>query len=350
MERTMNEHTVAKIEVSEILLLEEVQSRVDLDVEAIDEFAEKIKHRVEFPPIVVFQGDDGCICADGFHRVHAALKAKVEKLTAEIRDGGKREAILHSVGANATHGVRRTNADKRRAVAMLLGDPEWRELSARKIAGIASVTHPFVTKMKKALAGNGYQLELPLETADGQQVGATNAEGRTRNGRRCLRMGRLTTAQLPPPRSSRNLRVPESTAHQDIEAESEDIATADADPDVTGAPKADPDEDAVTFAPSDVSPEQILAAAVRAYVEHAHHRIQRIEEDVRTGEIDSEQSEKDLNLITVPMDEAFQPARTDVRSAVGEARVRIRQAQSKRRDYRPEASGSEASDADDHAA
>jgi hypothetical protein len=34
-----------------------------------------------------------------------------------------REAILHSVGSNATHGLRRTNEDKRRAVKILLEDP-----------------------------------------------------------------------------------------------------------------------------------------------------------------------------------------------------------------------------------
>lgn len=37
-----------------------------------------------------------------------------------------REAILFIVGANASHGLRRTNADKRRTVERLLADEEWR--------------------------------------------------------------------------------------------------------------------------------------------------------------------------------------------------------------------------------
>jgi hypothetical protein len=42
--------------------------------------------------------------------------------------------VLYTVGANATHGLRRSNADKRRAVSMLLDDPEWAQWSNLAIA------------------------------------------------------------------------------------------------------------------------------------------------------------------------------------------------------------------------
>ncbi|MGT2479599.1 hypothetical protein ACU4GR_13540 [Methylobacterium oryzae CBMB20] len=49
------------------------------------------------------------------HRRHAAgLHAGLGELPCEVRQGGLRDAILHSAGANAAHGLRRTNADKRR--------------------------------------------------------------------------------------------------------------------------------------------------------------------------------------------------------------------------------------------
>ena len=51
-----------------------------------------------------------------------------------MRAGGRREAILHSVGANAEHGWRRGNEDKRKAVQTLLNDPEWAGWSDREIA------------------------------------------------------------------------------------------------------------------------------------------------------------------------------------------------------------------------
>ncbi|QXD15805.1 hypothetical protein GQ464_002330 [Rhodocaloribacter litoris] len=64
------------------------------------------------------------------------------------KDPSRRDAILHSVGANAEHGLRRTGADKRRAVMTLLQDEEWRRWSDREIARRCRVSHPFVAKMR----------------------------------------------------------------------------------------------------------------------------------------------------------------------------------------------------------
>ena len=44
------------------------------------------------------------------------------ELPCEVHQGGLRDAILHSVGSNATHGLRSTNAGKRQAVSILLQD------------------------------------------------------------------------------------------------------------------------------------------------------------------------------------------------------------------------------------
>jgi hypothetical protein len=54
-------------------------------------------------------------------------------IAADVRPGGQREAILHSVGANAKHGWRRSNEDKRKTVLTLLNDPEWAQWSDREI-------------------------------------------------------------------------------------------------------------------------------------------------------------------------------------------------------------------------
>lgn len=359
----MNEHTVAEIDVSEIQLLDEVQSRVDLDKGAIKEFAEKIKDGVAFPPIVVFQRGEECVCADGFHRVHAARKAGVEKIAAEVREGDRRDAIRHSVGANVTHGVRRKNADKRRAVKMLLGDAEWGELADREIGRLAGVTHPLVSKIRKELAGNGYQSDRPLDTADGQQAVAETDEN--------LGVEPGPEADAEPPGAEEALADPpdsrpdntldavagQQPEHEDPEEDSEEdpgkIATADADSDVTHATEADPDEDAVAPALAGVSPEQILAAAVQAYAEHGRGRIQQIEEAVTSGETTVKQAYRDITGVMVWAKEAFSAAQTDVThavgSAIGPARTRIGEAQLTSHD-RPQAGGSEASNADDHAA
>lgn len=70
-----------------------------------------------------------------------------------MRQGGLRDAILHSAGANAAHGLRRTNADKRRAVLMLLEDGEWSQWSDREIGRQCVVDHKTVTRLREEHLG-----------------------------------------------------------------------------------------------------------------------------------------------------------------------------------------------------
>jgi len=58
--------------------------------------------------------------ADGFHRVYAYKLSEVTEIDCDVREGTRLHAIIHSVGANAKHGLRRTNADKRKSVQMIL--------------------------------------------------------------------------------------------------------------------------------------------------------------------------------------------------------------------------------------
>ncbi len=71
----------------------------------------------------------GNFVADGFHRHLAHQRAGRKTISTITHAGGEREAILHSCKANAAHGLRRTNADNRRAVLKLLNDPEWQQWS-----------------------------------------------------------------------------------------------------------------------------------------------------------------------------------------------------------------------------
>jgi hypothetical protein len=66
-----------------------------------------------------------------------------------VRAGTVRDAILFSLGANRAHGLRVTNADKRKAVGAMLADAEWSAWSDRKIADACGVSQPFVSGMRK---------------------------------------------------------------------------------------------------------------------------------------------------------------------------------------------------------
>jgi hypothetical protein len=114
----------------------------------------------------------GCTgLADGFRRVNAYLEAEHTHVACEVRQGSQRDAILFSVSANASHGLRRTNADKRRAVELLILDPEWARWSSREIAKAAAVDDKFVGKIRGKLSA----------TADGPQLAARKgADGKVR--------------------------------------------------------------------------------------------------------------------------------------------------------------------------
>ena len=80
--------------------------------------------------------------------MQGAILAGEEEISADIRPGTQRDARLFAVGANQTHGLRRSNEDKRRAVLVLLKDEEWCTWSDREIAKRCGVTHPFVAKLR----------------------------------------------------------------------------------------------------------------------------------------------------------------------------------------------------------
>jgi hypothetical protein len=126
------------------------QARARMDDATIGEYAEAMVSGVTFPPVVVFEDhiSNFLWLGDGFHRVKAAFLAGKKNIKAEVRPGGLREAQLFAIGANATHGVRRSNADKRMAVSLLLDDPEWGAWSNREIASTAGVSHQFVNVMR----------------------------------------------------------------------------------------------------------------------------------------------------------------------------------------------------------
>jgi hypothetical protein len=137
------------------------QPRALLDTSVIADYTEAVLAGGTFPPVtVIFDGTTHWL-ADGFHRVAAAEAAGRTEIAADVRQGTHRDAVLISVGANAEHGLRRTNADKRRAVTTLLSDPEWSRWSDREIARKAGVGHVFVNSMRKELSVHREQIATP---------------------------------------------------------------------------------------------------------------------------------------------------------------------------------------------
>jgi hypothetical protein len=133
------------------------QARHEVDYGVIDDYAAAIRDGATFPPVALFRDADGTLrVGDGFHRFAAARLAGLDTIEAEVRDGTARDALRHSIEANARHGVRFSNRDKRRAVGLMLDDPEWALLSDREIARRCGVSQPFVGKLRAERGDNGY--------------------------------------------------------------------------------------------------------------------------------------------------------------------------------------------------
>ena len=95
----------------------------------------------------------------------------------------QRDAILYSCSANAAHGQRRTNDDKRRAVLRLLMDAEWSKKSDREIARIAFVDNSYVSRLRPRPSVDEQQMAEPT-TREVTRGGTTYGQNVTNIGRR----------------------------------------------------------------------------------------------------------------------------------------------------------------------
>lgn len=157
------------------------QPRADINDAVVHEYAEAMTAGAIFPPVVVFHDGTDHWLADGFHRVRAALYLGNATIDADVRQGTRRDAILHSVGANSEHGLRRTNDDKRRAVELLLADPEWSRWSDRRIAIQCGVSDFMVRGMRASVSARESQIAPTTRTVE--RNGTTYQQDTTNIGR-----------------------------------------------------------------------------------------------------------------------------------------------------------------------
>lgn len=127
------------------------QMRAELSEDVYLDYRDKWLAGTEFDPVVVFHDGSDYWLADGFHRYHGARHANRSSIPCDVRQGTQRDAILFATGANAAHGLRRTNADKNLAVRVLLNDTEWVSWSDVKLSEQAAVSQEFVRQIRAQL-------------------------------------------------------------------------------------------------------------------------------------------------------------------------------------------------------
>ena len=192
------------------------QPRVAINEGIVAEYADLYRSGVDLPPLTVFYDGTAYWLADGFHRFLANKRIDCEYVFAEVHQGTVQDAQWHSFGANAAHGLRRTNADKEKAVRAALAHPKGVGMSDRDLAQHVGVTNKTVGKYRSEMESTE---EIPqLRTRTGR-------DGRTRN---TSNIGRRRSPAKPSPQ-------PQIMTKAEYEAEAAE-ANADTSPPRPQAP------------------------------------------------------------------------------------------------------------------
>lgn len=154
------------------------QPRAALQPEVIRDYQEQMEAGIAFPPPTVFFDGQEYWLADGFHRFAAATQAFPSKpIDCELRQGTLQDAQWFSYSANQSHGLRRTNEDKRRAVIAALSHPQGATMSDRQIAVHCGVSHTLVGENRKRLSESDSQKPPATQIRtgrDGRSINTTN--------------------------------------------------------------------------------------------------------------------------------------------------------------------------------
>jgi len=136
------------------------QSRVGLDEQTAEDYAALYRARKgesacdALPEVeCVFDGSAYWLY-DGFHRYHGAAKAGLKALRVRFLAGTVQDARWLAAAANTKHGLRRTNADKRRAVEMAFASLQSQGLSDRAIADHCGVSNNFVSEIRRQVSSD----------------------------------------------------------------------------------------------------------------------------------------------------------------------------------------------------
>jgi hypothetical protein len=133
----------------------DVQVRVKTDRSTVEDYARAMlaDPDARWPVVICFREKrtGAVFLSDGNHRLEARALNGETTIVAEVRDGGKREALAYAVGSSKGHGLRFSNADKRKAGGLALKDSKLKKLSDNQLAALIGVSQPFISKLRAEL-------------------------------------------------------------------------------------------------------------------------------------------------------------------------------------------------------
>jgi uncharacterized ParB-like nuclease family protein len=137
--------------IGALVMDERLQSRTEINETTVSEYAEAILDGADFPPVLVYFDGINYYLTDGYHRLFAHKRAEKVSILCNVVQCTLRDAVFHSTGVNTAHGMRRTYADKRKAVMTLLDDFEWEGMGNGQIAKHCHVSPTFVSDLRKGV-------------------------------------------------------------------------------------------------------------------------------------------------------------------------------------------------------
>lgn len=158
------------VDPRDLVLDARCQARVELDADTIEEYAALYLSGEMSGAIEAYRVDGSLYVIDGFHRTHAAREANCRVEVEIVGEGSIESAEYAALGANVgPRPLRRTNADKRKAVRRAVRSPVGWKKSLRGIADHVGVSQEMVRRYRAE-----YQDELSnFDSALGPQEGTS---------------------------------------------------------------------------------------------------------------------------------------------------------------------------------
>lgn len=166
------------VPLADIAVDQSIQVRVDgLNEERVETYMTAISNGEQLPPVVLFRLEDGTLLlSSGFHRHEAHKRLERLDISAEIREGTRRDAVTFAFEDNKNHGLPLTNKDKKAYLLARLKDETWAGISQRELARQLGVHHDTVGSWIKesSMTGGNPPVRTQVVGKDGRVYNTAN--------------------------------------------------------------------------------------------------------------------------------------------------------------------------------
>ena len=141
-------HSVTLLPIDLIRTDAGTQMRVAICAKTLTDYVDTVD---DLPPITVFLVDGKYILADGFHRLGAYKCCGRDTIPCEIKEGTLDDVREFACCANITHGLRRSDADKRKAVEEFFKIPGREDLTNSEVSRKLNVSPRVIKDIRNNL-------------------------------------------------------------------------------------------------------------------------------------------------------------------------------------------------------